>query len=766
MKPIAKKIGMLIVMLCASIPLSAYDFEVDGFYYNVISEEEKQVEVTYKNYDYNSYSGVINIPSLVAYNGNNYSVKRIGKNAFRDCTHVIAVTIPNTVVLIENSAFFGCTNINSLTIGSGVTSIKDEAFSEKGLSSNSNPYTISKVIWVGNTPPDGTLNINANNNYVSNDEFNLPNRIIYPFLSSRFEIDNVVYVPVSPSDRTCDVIDCNYNPSNTEILIDSVVNNRDVELKVLNVNSYAFYRNPKITKLTISNNGSIGGWAFADCDALTSVVASNNGNIGIYSFHDCDELVSVDISNNGNIGHYSFFRCGSLTSVQACNNGSIESFAFACCQKLSSVSLGDKITTLESNAFRADSSLDNIIIPDNVTKLANEVFEECTSLKSVSIGKGIAILGWSSFRDCSSLSSIVIPKNIRTIQGGVFTGCSNLGDITIEEFESSREPQYFPDWTSNNHKDNSKSSYEYSINVQPDDVLSFKIWSDCESKDVLKVYLNGYLIDSLSGDGETDSFTKTFTESQVVSLKVEYSKDNSGSSGKDEAGIRNISIYDIHSQIVFDGYSRAFSDCKLDEVYIGKKLVYDSSSDKGYSPFYGNASLRKVTITDMETEIYENEFYGCSNLQEFSCGDGVASIGNRAFSGCSALTSYVSGTRVKTIGDEAFSDCTALTSFTSEAAVPPVCGTQALDDINKWECKLYVPAESQDEYKVAPQWKEFFFIEESGVDDIISDNDSESTNPIEIYNLSGIKISGSIENLTPGIYIKKQGSITEKIMVR
>lgn len=762
-------------MLCVSIPLSAYDFEVDGFYYNVISEEEKQVEVTYKDYSYNSYSGVINIPSLVAYNGNNYSVKRIGKNAFRDCTNVIAVKIPNTVISIENSAFFECTNINSLTIGSGVTKIKDEAFSENGpYSTKSNPYTISKVIWAGNTPPDGTLNIIAENNYVSNDEFNLQNRTVYPFLSSRFEVNNVVYVPVSPSDRTCDVIDCNYNPSNSEIVIDSVVNNRDVELKVLNVNSYAFYRNPKITKLTISNNGSIGGWAFADCDALTSVVASNNGNIGVYSFNECDALASVDANNNGNIGHYSFFRCGALTSVEACNNGSIESFAFAHCQKLSSVSLGDKITALESNAFRADSSLDNIIIPDNVTKLANEVFEECTSLKSVSIGKGIDILGWSSFRDCSSLSSIVIPKNIRIIQSGVFTGCSNLGDITIEEFESSREPQYFPDWTSTNHNDNSESSHEYSINVQPDDVLSFKIWSDCESKDVLKVrieYIDNDHIDSweiytLSGDGKTYTFTKTFTKSQVVSLKVEYSKDNSVSSGKDEAGIRNISIYDIRSQIVFDGYSRAFSDCKLDEVYIGKKLVYDSSSDKGYSPFYRNASLRKVTITDAETEIYENEFYGCSNLQEFSCGDGVTSIGSRAFSGCSALTSYVSGTSVKTIGDEAFSDCTALTSFTSEAAVPPVCGTQALDDINKWECKLYVPAESQDEYKAAPQWKEFFFIENSSVGDIISDNQGELTDPIEIYNLSGIKVSGSTENLTPGIYIKKQGSITEKIMVK
>lgn len=72
-----------------------------------------------------------------------------------------------------------------------------------------------------------------------------------------------------------------------------------------------------------------------------------------------------------------------------------------------------------------------------------------------------------------------------------------------------------------------------------------------------------------------------------------------------------------------NGSSPLFVACPLDNVYIGRKLSYIASSSCGYSPFYGNASLRTVKITDNETEIYDNEFYGCSNLQEFSCGDGV-----------------------------------------------------------------------------------------------------------------------------------------------
>ena len=91
-------------------------------------------------------------------------------------------------------------------------------------------------------------------------------------------------------------------------------------------------------------------------------------------------------------------------------------------------------------------------------------------------------------------------------------------------------------------------------------------------------------------------------------------------------------------------------------------------------------------------------------------GNGVTSIGNYAFSGCSSLAGFSFGSNMETIGAEAFSDCTNLTSITSHAAMPPTCGTQALDDINKWDCVLGVPLGNADAYYAADQWKEFFFI--------------------------------------------------------
>ena len=160
-----------------------------------------------------------------------------------------------------------------------------------------------------------------------------------------------------------------------------------------------------------------------------------------------------------------------------------------------------------------------------------------------------------------------------------------------------------------------------------------------------------------------------------------------------------------------NGSSPIFSDCPLDSVYIGCKITYNTSSSYGYPPFYSNTSLRTVVITDTETEICDNEFYGCSNLKDVSIGNGVNKIGKWAFSGCSGLDYFAFGKNVRSIGEEAFSDCNNVSQIISRAKIAPACGTQALDDINKWSCTLLVPENYKSEYQAAEQWKEFFFIE-------------------------------------------------------
>lgn len=97
-------------LLCAT-GVSAHDFEVDGIYYNIMSAEDKTVEVTYQGGDYwdiEEYSGTVSIPTTVTYDGQEYSVIRIGDNAFQDCYNLTSVGIPNGVVSIGDAAFYDC----------------------------------------------------------------------------------------------------------------------------------------------------------------------------------------------------------------------------------------------------------------------------------------------------------------------------------------------------------------------------------------------------------------------------------------------------------------------------------------------------------------------------------------------------------------------------------------------------------------------------------------------------------------------------------
>lgn len=117
MKPITQKLCVFMAMLCTLISASAYDFEVDGIYYNILSLEELTCEVTYNdgnrldktlsfsvgysvdklNWSYPSYTGKITIPSTVNYKGKTLSVIGVGEYAFLGCTGLSSLSLPSSI---------------------------------------------------------------------------------------------------------------------------------------------------------------------------------------------------------------------------------------------------------------------------------------------------------------------------------------------------------------------------------------------------------------------------------------------------------------------------------------------------------------------------------------------------------------------------------------------------------------------------------------------------------------------------------------------
>lgn len=123
---------MLIAVLLTSNAVWAYDFESGGIYYEmIIPTTNKTVEVTYKgdySNEYSEYTGSITIPESVIYKGITYSVTSIGNSAFRGCTGLTSVTIPNSVTSIGSSAFSDCIGLMTINIPNTVVKIEAVTF--------------------------------------------------------------------------------------------------------------------------------------------------------------------------------------------------------------------------------------------------------------------------------------------------------------------------------------------------------------------------------------------------------------------------------------------------------------------------------------------------------------------------------------------------------------------------------------------------------------------------------------------------------------
>ena len=151
-----RTILLALAFIGTSTTTSAYDFKVNGIYYN---KNGDKATVTYlyarlEGYSngqgiytyFSDYSGDVVIPETVTYNGNNYTVTSIGDRAFVDCAELTTVTIPETVTTISSNAFINCSGLSNITIPNSVTTIGDKAFyCCTGLTSVSIPNSVTTI---------------------------------------------------------------------------------------------------------------------------------------------------------------------------------------------------------------------------------------------------------------------------------------------------------------------------------------------------------------------------------------------------------------------------------------------------------------------------------------------------------------------------------------------------------------------------------------------------------------------------------------------
>ncbi len=714
-------------------------FEVGGVKYVITSAKERTCDVVDCCYD--SRAANVAVDSVVTYRNIKLTVKNINDYALYKNNHINQAYVNNDGN-VGTYAFYDCDSIagdvtveNNGDIGEYAFYDCDGTIEYAKISNNGN---IGKYAFYDCDGFSGNLTVSNNGNIGEYAFYDCDGTIEYAKISNNGYVGSYAFygcVGMESVDITSNGdIYSNAFQDCTSLLTANVMNSGSI-------GSYAFEGCTTLENLVLGENvESLGSYAFSSCSSLKEfevpdwipsmgeycfsncislkkmVVGTGIELLAAGTFKDCSSLqdmtIGVNVESIGyqvfsnctslpvinipqatkHVGDYAFFECGSLATVVFENradsivlgsNG--ESPMFSSCP-LDSVYIGGRLQYSTRNnkgysPFYGNKYLRSVTYNDVETTVYDKEYKNCTNLRNVHLGNGLKEIGAEAFRNCTALPRIKTPDSVYTMGEYTFAGCSSLKNVVIGNGTQAVNKSTFRDCTS-------LVDVKLGGKVASVGANAFK---NCTSLPLIRI------------PAATISIADSVFNN-CVSLKNFFAEDG------DKTLTMGINAVSVESGKIGD-MCPLFIDCQLDSVYLGRNLSYNKKQEYGYSPFYFNKTLRAVVIGDKVKSVFPNEFYQCKKLYYVSVGNGVTSVGDWAFSGCISLDHFSFGTGLQTIGTEAFSDCTAVTKIVSSCDVPPVCGDQALADINVWDCTLYVPEEYIDAYYFADQWCDFFFIE-------------------------------------------------------
>ena len=281
-----------------------------------------------------------------------------------NCTNLQSVSIPESVIRIEDYAFSNCSKIQSITIPEHVEYIGKSAF-----------------------------------------EWCSPGYLNFP--------DGVLYIGKNAF-RNCLPSSLNLN---TIINITSIIERENIRtvsfgVKVRGIANSAFRGCRNLIEVNIPEGIKyIGEGAFSDCNNLTSINISGAINIEAGAFMNCTKLSSIDLPDCLNkIDECAFYQCSIKTIAIPDGVTYIGRGSFALCRQLTKVTIPGSVVIVGEDTH----------MPKTVNYNYG-AFESC-GLRSVIIQDGVTTIGDRAFYGCGGLDTISIPESVVSIGELAFEG--------------------------------------------------------------------------------------------------------------------------------------------------------------------------------------------------------------------------------------------------------------------------------------------------------------------------------------------------------
>ncbi|MBQ6079118.1 MAG: leucine-rich repeat protein [Muribaculaceae bacterium] len=283
-------------------------FEYNGIYY-YINDDGQTASVTYKDTNYNSYSGNVVVPEYVYYNGFNYKVNAIGERAFYNCQSLLSVSMPSCILsigkhsfdkctaltsislpyyltVIGDYAFYSCTSLSSIDLCDQLKTISQFSLSHTAINSISIPSSVDSISYTAFNYCNSLTGITVN---LHNQKYCSIDRVLF----SKDGKTLVAYPGAHAANYTV--------PNGTEVIMASAFRGGEtlshvtLPTSLREIQHSAFFENISLEEIVVPNGvTTIGNSAFSGCSSMTRAeLPSTLTSLGYLAFNNVPDLTEL-----------------------------------------------------------------------------------------------------------------------------------------------------------------------------------------------------------------------------------------------------------------------------------------------------------------------------------------------------------------------------------------------------------------------------------------------------------------------------------------